>query len=38
MKQDLTAYCKYVLNTEDYEIFEDAGYSGKTRLARHIKK
>ena len=29
MKQDLTAYCKYVLNTEDYEIFEDAGYSGK---------
>lgn len=29
MKQDLTAYCKYILNTEDYVIFEDAGYSGK---------
>ena len=25
MKQDLTAYCKYILNTEDYVIFEDAG-------------
>ena len=29
MKQDLTAYCKFILNTEDYVIFEDAGYSGK---------
>lgn len=29
MKQDLTAYCQYILNTEDYVIFEDAGYSGK---------
>ncbi|MCL2082690.1 MAG: recombinase family protein [Oscillospiraceae bacterium] len=22
-------YCKYALNIEDYEIFEDAGYSAK---------
>ncbi len=29
MKQDLTAYCKYILNTDDFVIFEDAGYSGK---------
>ena len=29
MKQDLTSYCKYILNTDDYVIFEDAGYSGK---------
>ena len=29
MKQDLASYCKYILNTDDYVIFEDAGYSGK---------
>lgn len=29
MKQELTAYCKYILNTDDYVVFEDAGYSGK---------
>ena len=28
-RQDLINYCQYVLNTKDYEIFEDAGYSGK---------
>lgn len=28
-RQDLIAYSKLILNTEDYEIFEDAGYSGK---------
>lgn len=28
-KQELTNLAKYVLNIEDYEIFEDAGYSGK---------
>lgn len=27
-KQDLINYSKYVLNINDYEIFEDAGYSG----------
>ena len=27
-REDLTNYCKYIFNTEDYEIFEDAGYSG----------
>ena len=28
-KQELINYCKYALNIEDVEIFEDAGYSGK---------
>lgn len=28
-KQDLQNYCKLVLGIEDYEIFEDAGYSAK---------
>lgn len=28
-RSDLVAYSKVVLNCEDYEIFEDAGYSGK---------
>ena len=28
-RQDLIAYAKLMLNTEDYVIFEDAGYSGK---------
>ena len=29
-RQDLIAYAKLMLNTDDYVIFEDAGYSGKT--------
>lgn len=28
-RSDLTAYCKFILNTENYVIFEDAGFSGK---------
>ena len=28
-KQELENYCKYALNIDDVEIFEDAGYSGK---------
>jgi len=28
-RQDLINYCEYVLNAKEYEIFEDAGYSGK---------
>ena len=28
-KQDLTAYAKLMLGTDDVVIFEDAGYSGK---------
>ncbi|WP_251389932.1 recombinase family protein [Mediterraneibacter agrestimuris] len=28
-RQDLVAYCSLILGTDDYEIFEDAGYSGK---------
>lgn len=28
-QQELENYCKYILNTESYEIFVDAGYSAK---------
>ena len=28
-RQDMINYAKYVLSIEDYEVFEDAGYSGK---------
>ncbi|MCC8066386.1 MAG: recombinase family protein, partial [Clostridiales bacterium] len=28
-RKDLIAYCTLILGTENYEIFEDAGYSGK---------
>lgn len=28
-KEELTAYAKYVLNADTYEVFEDAGYSAK---------
>jgi len=28
-RNDLINYCKFILNTEDYVLFEDAGYSGK---------
>lgn len=28
-RKDLIAYCTLILGTEDYQIFEDAGYSGK---------
>ncbi len=28
-RQDLINYSKYVLNTNKYELFEDAGYSAK---------
>lgn len=28
-RESLVAYAKYVLNAKSYEIFEDAGYSGK---------
>lgn len=28
-RKDLIAYAQYILNTDDYVIFEDAGYSGK---------
>lgn len=28
-RKDLTGYCELILDTDDYEIFEDAGYSGK---------
>ena len=28
-RQDMINYAKYVLGIEEYEVFEDAGYSGK---------
>ena len=28
-KRDLVAYCQLLLGSDNYEIFEDAGYSGK---------
>ena len=28
-RNDMINYAKYALNIEDYEVFEDAGYSGK---------
>ena len=31
-RKDLTNYCSLILNTEQYEIFEDVGYSGKNTL------
>lgn len=31
-RKDLIAYTKLILNTDKYEIFEDAGYSGKDTL------
>ncbi|NFO10962.1 recombinase family protein [Clostridium botulinum] len=31
-KKELINYSKYVLNIDDYEIFEDAGYSGKNTV------
>ena len=37
-KSDLIAYTKLMLNTEDYVIFEDAGYSGKNTDRPNFKK
>lgn len=31
-KNELINYCKYAIDIEEYEIFEDAGYSGKNTL------
>lgn len=31
-RQELINYAKYALDIEDYEIFEDAGYSGKNTI------
>ena len=28
-RQDMINYARYVLSIEEYEVFEDAGYSGK---------
>ena len=28
-RKDLVGYCEYALNISDYNVFEDAGYSGK---------
>ena len=37
-RKDLIAYCELILGIEDYEIFEDAGYSGKTPTGLRFKK
>lgn len=31
-KKDLMTYCEFILNTDNYVIFEDAGYSGKNTV------
>ena len=37
-KSDLTNYTKFVLGIEDFEIFEDAGYSGGRNVHNLIKE
>ena len=44
-KQELENYCKYVLGIEEFEVFEDAGYSGKNtdrpafqRMMKKVRK
>ena len=37
-KSDLIAYTKLMLNTEDYVVFEDAGYSGKNTDRPNFQK
>jgi len=37
-RKDLINYCQYALNISDYEVFEDAGYSGKNTERPAYKK
>lgn len=37
-RQDLIAYAKLILNTDDVTIFEDAGYSGKNTIRPEFQK
>ena len=37
-RKDLIAYCTLILNTDNYTIFEDAGYSGKDINRPQYKK
>ena len=44
-RNDLVNYCEFILNTKEYEVFEDAGYSGKNterpayqNMMRRIRK
>lgn len=37
-RKDLTAYCELMLDTKDYVIFEDAGYSGKNTERPQFQK
>lgn len=37
-KEELINYIKYALNIEDYEIFEDAGYSAKNTSDRSSRR
>ena len=31
-REDLMNYCRFVLNTSNFEVFEDAGYSAKNTV------
>lgn len=37
-RQDLIAYAKLILNTDDVTVFEDAGYSGKNTTGQNFRK
>lgn len=37
-KKDLMTYCEFILNTDNYVIFEDAGYSGKNTVRPAYQK
>ena len=37
-RQDLIAYAKLILNTDDVTVFEDAGYSGKNTIRPEFQK
>lgn len=37
-RQDLIAYAKLILNTDDVTVFEDAGYSGKIPSGQNFRK
>ena len=37
-KKDLMTYCEFILHTDNYVIFEDAGYSGKNTVRPAYQK
>lgn len=38
MKQDLTSYCKYILNTDDFVILRMPDIPERIPTVRHIRK